>query len=293
MMSDDHPADSQSPSRLDIFSHPSPSQDSWEAKQERIKRAEELRVLGNESFKLGYLESAINYYTRAIELNPDNHEYYTNRALCYKRQQKWEMVESDVRQALNLEENSVKAHYLLGQALVHLGNTNEGLKKLKKAKCLSEHYKVPYSDEIDNEIMKVKKQLWLEEDAKFMDVLHSFKSYAQDLIMGQETEESCTERINQLEAVTNAAMGSKDRTIPSYLCCKISMCIMKDPVISSSGLTYERELLEMHLRSNGEFDPITREPCKLSNLIPNYYIKEAVEFFLDKNPWAYDDYYGS
>lgn len=284
---DNHLVDSQSSSRLDIFSQVSPRKDSWEEKQEKIKRAEEYRVLGNESFKRGYLESAINYYTKAIECHPDNHEYYTNRALCYKRQEKWETVESDVRQALNLEENSVKAHYLLGQALVHLGNVDEGLKKLKKAKCLSEHYKVPYSDEIDSEILKVKKELWLEEDAKFMEALHSFHSYVQSLIEtqeaeGRETSESCAERIKQLETITNAVMSSKDRNIPSYLCCKISMCIMKDPVISSSGLTYERELLEMHIRSNGEFDPITREPCKLSDLTPNYYIKEAVEFFLDK-----------
>lgn len=58
----------------------------------RKKLAEFNRSLGNESFKLGFLESAIEYYTKAIQLNPEIHEYYTNRALCYKKQNKWDLV---------------------------------------------------------------------------------------------------------------------------------------------------------------------------------------------------------
>lgn len=57
------------------------------------------------------------------------------------------------------------------------GEPTEGLKKLTKAKTLSEHYKVPYIDEIDNEIHKAKKAIWLNEDAKMVEELHSFKNY--------------------------------------------------------------------------------------------------------------------
>lgn len=57
-----------------------------------IRKAEDFRNLGNESFKKGFLESAIDYYTKAIKTYPHNHEFYTNRALCYKKQNKWDLV---------------------------------------------------------------------------------------------------------------------------------------------------------------------------------------------------------
>uniref|UniRef100_A0A3B0MG62 E3 ubiquitin-protein ligase CHIP n=1 Tax=Theileria annulata TaxID=5874 RepID=A0A3B0MG62_THEAN len=262
----------------------------------KIRKAEDYRNLGNESFKKGFLESAIDYYTKAIKVYPHNHEFYTNRALCYKKQNKWDLVESDVRQALNLEENSVKAHYYLGQALLNLGDPVEGMKKLRKAKCLSEHYKVPYIEEIDNEILKAKKAIWESQDIQFNNTLNSFYTFISELIEREKSEnrmelEEYGERIQQLELFRNYITKSKEKHIPPYLCCKISMCLMRDPVISSSGLTYERKLLETHLLCNGEYDPITREVCKMSDLVSNYHIKEAVEDFLEKNPWAFDDYY--
>lgn len=53
--------------------------------EDRKKEAEKYKVLGNQSYKLGYFESAIDYYTKAIQYDNTNHVYYTNRALCYKK----------------------------------------------------------------------------------------------------------------------------------------------------------------------------------------------------------------
>lgn len=266
----------------------------WERRQQRIKEAEHFRNLGNESFKRGFLESAIDYYSKAIDSFPDNFEYYTNRALCYKKQEKWQEVANDVRVALNLDEDSVKAHYYLGQALIHLGEPTEGLKKLTKAKTLSEHYKVPYIDEIDNEIHKAKKAIWLNEDAKMVEELHSFKNYIESTIerdreAGLLTVDDYDQRISQYNKTFDYIERARQRKIPNHLCCTISMCLMKDPVISPSGITYERKLLEQHFKCNGEFEPVTREPCSLKNIYPNYAVKEAIDLFLKENPWAYDE----
>ncbi|CDR95905.1 tetratricopeptide repeat (TPR)-/ U-box domain-containing protein, putative [Babesia bigemina] len=280
--------------------------DEWEVRQRRIQDAERFRNLGNESFKRGFLESAIDYYSKAIECYPDNFEYYTNRALCYKKQGKWQNVANDVRKALNIDADSVKAHYYLGQALLHLGEPEEGLKKLVKAKTLSEHYKVPFINEIEDEILRAKKFVWMNEDASFVQDLCSLKNYvegaiARDAQGGTVTEEESAERLSQYRKVFNALDKARERNIPSYLCCKISMvgrtrhadialqCIMKDPVVTSSGITYERELLEQHFKCNGEFDPVTREPCSVRNVYPNYSIKEAIDLFLKENPWAFDE----
>ena len=39
--------------------------------------------------------------------------------------------------------------------------------------------------------------------------------------------------------------------IPDYLCCKITMDIFRDPVITPSGVTYERAALYEHLQKVG------------------------------------------
>jgi len=38
------------------------------------------------------------------------------------------------------------------------------------------------------------------------------------------------------------------RDVPDYLCGKISFEIMKDPVITPSGITYDRKDIEEHLQ---------------------------------------------
>lgn len=270
------------------------AEDEWERRQRRIKQAEQYRNLGNESFKRNFLESAIEYYTKAIECNPDNVEYHTNRALCYKKQGRWKEVASDVREALNIDEDSVKAHYYLGQALLHLDQPQEGLKKLLKAKTLSEHYHVPYIDEIEDELFKAKKLVWLNEDAKFVEEINSLKGYIQGAIerdkeAGTLSAEEATQRLSQHKRIFDTLERTRKPEIPSYMFCAISMCLMKDPVITPSGITYERELLKQHLQRNGEFEPVTREPCSMKNVYCNYALKEAIDLFLKENPWAYGE----
>ena len=61
---------------------------------------------------------------------------------------------------------------------------------------------------------------------------------------------------------------------------------MRDPVITPSGITYDRENIEEHLFRVGFFDPITRQPLTVNQLIPNLAMKEAVEAYLSDNEWA-------
>ena len=91
---------------------------------------------------------------------------------------------------------------------------------------------------------------------------------------------------------------------------------MRDPVMLTSGRTYEREAIETYFRlqearievaqaeadSEEEFDPASLFVCPVSMqkvnpkiLIPNKRISQATEAFLEQNPWAYnfnpkDDY---
>jgi STIP1 family protein 1 len=76
------------------------------------------------------------------------------------------------------------------------------------------------------------------------------------------------------------------REIPDYLCGKISFELITDPVVTPSGITYDRNDIEQHLQRVGHFDPITRQDLTIEQLIPNLAMKEVVENFVSENPWV-------
>lgn len=105
----------------------------------------------------------------------------------------------------------------------------------------------------------------------------------------QLSDEEVRTRLGQLEhLVAEVEEANSPFEIPDFLTCKIAMGPMDEPVITPSGITYEKRLLLEHLNRNGPTDPITREPCDRKHLIPNYAIKEASAWFLERYPWAYE-----
>jgi len=73
---------------------------------------------------------------------------------------------------------------------------------------------------------------------------------------------------------------------PDYLCGKISFELLRDPVITPSGITYDRKDITEHLERVGHFDPVTRTKLTQDMLIPNYAMKEVVDDFVSNNEWA-------
>ena len=57
--------------------------------------------------------------------------------------------------------------------------------------------------------------------------------------------------------------------------CPISMQLMRDPVITPNGTSYERSAIEKWIREKGT-DPITRNRITLSQLIPNLALRNAI-----------------
>lgn len=61
---------------------------------------------------------------------------------------------------------------------------------------------------------------------------------------------------------------------------------MKDPVVTPSGITYDRRDIEEHLQRVGHFDPVTRQHLTMDKVIPNLAMKDVVDAFLADNEWA-------
>ena len=93
------------------------------------------RALGNQAFKEGAFEKAIELYTNAIDENVKNKDglkaVLCNRAACYLKLKKYEDCKDDCSGAIELDRRYVKAYYRRAQACIALGDGNGAAKDLK------------------------------------------------------------------------------------------------------------------------------------------------------------------
>lgn len=75
--------------------------------------------------------------------------------------------------------------------------------------------------------------------------------------------------------------------VPEYLTCPISLQIMTDPVTLSSGHSYEKAEIIRYFDKHGYSDPISREEVR-KEMIENINLRQAIEEFMEKNPWCLD-----
>ncbi|KAG5586680.1 hypothetical protein H5410_047114, partial [Solanum commersonii] len=96
-----------------------------------------------------------------------------------------------------------------------------------------------------------------------------------------------TSLLKQLDALGRVFRIAAEDDTPTEITYAVTSCLtFYVTVITPSGVTYERALILDHLQKVGKFDPVTRQPLKESQLVPNLAIKEAVHAFLDKHSWA-------
>jgi len=262
---------------------------------ESQRQADLLKQEGNALFRKERLSAAIDAYTGAITLCPNVAVYWTNRALCYKKRSEWAKVEEDCRRAIQLDSQSVKGHYMLGLALVNSQRLSEGIKALEKSLELGRgaHPASYMVEEIWQELSKAKYIEWEGLSRERTSQLQKLKVVCKEALrnynsLSNPAADAPEELLNELEEVfKKAAKTDTPAEVPDHLCCKITLDIFRDPVITPSGVTYERAVLLDHLQTVGKFDPLTREVLEPHQLVPNLAIKEAVQAFLSEHGWAY------
>nr|XP_036219310.1 RNA polymerase II-associated protein 3 isoform X2 [Bactrocera oleae] len=99
-----------------------------DANEEKRKQANEIKDRGNKNVKLGEYEKAINEYSTAIDIFPEDPVYFCNRALCYLKLERYNECIEDCEQAIEIDSLSVKAYYRRMQANECLGNDMDALK---------------------------------------------------------------------------------------------------------------------------------------------------------------------
>nr|CAG4636389.1 EOG090X0AJZ [Eubosmina coregoni]SVE69965.1 EOG090X0AJZ [Eubosmina coregoni] len=270
----------------------------------------ELKDQGNKLFLSRRYEDAISCYTKAILKNGAVPLYYTNRALCSLKLARWDSVIQDCRSALELDSSWVKAHFFLGQALMETDNYEEAIKHLQRARDLSIDQKLNFGDDITCQLRQAKKHHFSKQEEKRIAQEIELQMYINRLIredrdrqiervsQGKDYTAQVENEISDIEVLADRYLAELNdmfakvderrmkREVPDYLCGKISFEIMKDPVITPSGITYDRKDIEEHLQRVGHFDPVTRVKLTKDQLIPNFSMKEVVDAYLTENEWA-------
>jgi len=264
---------------------------------------------GNKLFLARRYEDAITCYTKAILKNGTVPQYFTNRALCYLKLGRWNLVIQDCRTALELDGSWVKGHFFLGQALMETDCFDEAIKHLQRAHDLALEQRMNFGDDISSQLRLAKKRYFTQQEEKRISQEIELQMYLNRLIredrdrqifaVSEGKEYSQVEdQISDIEVKADRYLAELSdlfaqvderrmkRDVPDYLCGKISFEIMKDPVITPSGITYDRKDIEEHLQRVGHFDPVTRVKLNKDQLIPNFAMKEVVDAFLSENEWA-------
>ncbi|CAG8586605.1 31391_t:CDS:1 [Gigaspora margarita] len=285
-----------------------------------IGEAEQHKKKGNAHFSNKDYHKAVTEYTLAINKDPNNSVYYTNRALCYLKIKNYVNVIADCEMAIKQDPTSVKGYYMLGQALTEQIDFDTAIKNLQKAYDLTIADKGSFSAEIVQALLIARKKKWSLEEKKRIDQESELLRYVKGLINAEREKQlqkvssksnmfskivnshppdvqekmdiinqAHNDKLSQVEQVfSQSDENLKPRDLPDYFLDKISFNIMHDPVITPSGITYERAHLKEHFKKIGHFDPLSRRECRESDLYPNLAIKEAIEDFLSKNGWAAD-----
>lgn len=273
--------------------------------------AVELKTQGNKYFALRNYDSAASCYTKAIIKSPTTPTFYTNRSLCYLKLKNWEAAIQDCRKALDLDRISVKGHFFMGQALVEIGLYDEATTSLNRAHELAKEQKLNFGDEITGALRMAKRKRWnvienerIKEEIELQTYLGRLikedSERQRDSVLQSEVDDSVDDTISSIDEeqekrhkevndlFAQLDVRRKTRDVPDYLCGKISFELMRDPVITPSGITYDKKDIVEHLQRVGHFDPVTRADLKQDQLIPNLAMKEVMDIYLEENPWAED-----
>eukprot|EP00667_Euglena_gracilis_P020397 EG_transcript_22074 len=92
-------------------------------------------------------------------------------------------------------------------------------------------------------------------------------------IGGDEQELNPNNNEHPPTAGAGESVNSDD--IPEEFLCPLTLDVMREPVISTAGISYEKEAIERCLR-HAAVDPVARLPCTAADLRPNRNLRDAI-----------------
>ncbi|CAM8967027.1 unnamed protein product [Rhodiola kirilowii] len=115
-----------------------------------------------------------------------------------------------------------------------------------------------------------------EEAVKSLEKISSILKILTDRVLDESSEEDFHES-------EKASVRHKSPVIPDDFRCPISLELMKDPVIVSTGQTYERSCIQKWLEAGHKTCPKTQQSLLHTALTPNYVLKSLIALWCESN----------
>ncbi len=127
-----------------------------------LELANDFKDKGNASFQEGKTMEAIGFYGQAIDLNPDNHIFYSNRSAAYMQGDSISKALRDAEKCLSLKPDFVKGYNRLGAAQQGLKRFDAAIATFKKGIELS-----PDNDALWSALRKCEEAKEVEKKARY------------------------------------------------------------------------------------------------------------------------------
>lgn len=98
--------------------------------------AEEYKDLGNAAFSSQDFDVAIANYTKAIQLDPQNHIYFSNRSASHAALKNWVKAAEDAKECVRLNPQFMKGYYRLATAQLELDQHDLAMATIKQGLSL-------------------------------------------------------------------------------------------------------------------------------------------------------------
>lgn len=103
--------------------------------------AEEYYKIGNEYYEKGNFDVAVEYYTKAIRIDPLFDKAYYNRGLAYACKEEYDKAIEDINKMIELKPNFAEAYYILGLAYEYKNMPDKAIENYNKALELNPDFK--------------------------------------------------------------------------------------------------------------------------------------------------------
>uniref|UniRef100_T1IPV7 Stress-induced-phosphoprotein 1 n=1 Tax=Strigamia maritima TaxID=126957 RepID=T1IPV7_STRMM len=120
--------------------------------------ANKLKDLGNGSLSAGNIDQAIEYYSKAINLDDQNHVLFSNRSAAYVQVNRFEEALKDAQETIALQPAWGKGYSRKGAALEYMGKYQEALNAYEEGLK-----KDPANQQLKDSAAKCRKKLYSSE----------------------------------------------------------------------------------------------------------------------------------
>lgn len=98
------------------------------------------KKLGNEAYEAKDYPEAIKLYSEAIDLDPENHVYYSNRSVAYGMNKDWDKAKEDAEMCISKDKTFIKGYFRLCNALLELKDLDGAIGALQKGLSVDPHH---------------------------------------------------------------------------------------------------------------------------------------------------------